>query len=163
MAFVVPTKRGAFEIRESRSTPKGPRSRTLASFSELDEEAIERAEEKATKPLSAEVLKAAARRVGAPIAPEPADQAARELLAELGKGESPKPKLKRLLAAMLDDPPAAATTPADPSRAVAMWMAATPQERGKTLVDLLLLADALPHGTRRGKPLRFPRLDSARA
>jgi hypothetical protein len=43
---------------------------------------------------------------------------------------------------------------------VAEWMAATPAERGKALVDLLLLADALPHGGRRGKPLRFPKLDS---
>jgi hypothetical protein len=42
-------------------------------------------------------------------------------------------------------------------------MAATPEERGKTLVDLLLLADALPSGGRRGKPLRFPRLDSTRS
>jgi hypothetical protein len=39
-------------------------------------------------------------------------------------------------------------------------MAATPEERGRTLVDLLLLADALPSGGRRGKPLRFPRLES---
>jgi hypothetical protein len=43
---------------------------------------------------------------------------------------------------------------------VAEWMAATSSERGKALVDLLLLADALPHGGRKGKPLRFPRLDS---
>lgn len=44
--------------------------------------------------------------------------------------------------------------------AIAEWMAATPVDRGKALVDLLLLADALPHGGRKGKPLRFPRLDS---
>jgi hypothetical protein len=44
--------------------------------------------------------------------------------------------------------------------AVAEWMAARPEERGKALVDLLLLADALPHGGRKGKPLQFPRLDS---
>jgi hypothetical protein len=51
--------------------------------------------------------------------------------------------------------------PADEAaRSVALWMAATPEERGRALVDLLLLADALPSGARRGRPLRFPRLDS---
>ena len=39
-------------------------------------------------------------------------------------------------------------------------MAATPEERGRALVDLLLLADALPHGGRRGKPSTSRRLDS---
>jgi hypothetical protein len=41
-----------------------------------------------------------------------------------------------------------------------MWMSATPEERGRTLVDLLLLSDALPSERRKGTPLRFPRLDS---
>jgi len=160
MAFVVPTKRGGYEIRESRSTPKGPRSRTLATFSELTDDAIEKARAKADKPPSPEELRAAARRVGAPVARAPADRAARELIAELGKGREPEPRLRRLLAAMLGDTQGAAAAPADPSRAVAEWMVATPAERGKSLVDLLLLADALPSGGRRGKPLRFPRLDS---
>jgi hypothetical protein len=55
---------------------------------------------------------------------------------------------------------ASVVSPPDPSHAVAEWMAATPSERGKALVDLLLLADALPHRGRRDMPLRFPRLDS---
>lgn len=160
MAFVAPTRRGTFEIRESRSTARGPRSRTLASFSELDEDTIERARRKAAKPVSAEELKAAARRVGAPVAPEPADRAARGLLVELGNGRKPEPRLKRLLSTMLEDSSAAAIVPATPSHGIAQWMTATPRERGKTLVDLLLLADALPHGGLRGKPLRFPRLNS---
>jgi hypothetical protein len=163
MAFVVSTKRGTFEIRESQSTPKGPRSRTLATFSELDEEAIERARGRAAKPIDAERLRTAARRVGAPTAQAPANRAARELLAEIGINREPEPKLRRLLSAMLGDPTGSSIIPADPSRAVAQWMAATPRDRGKTLVELLLLADALPHGDRRGKPLRFPRLDSTRA
>ena len=163
MAFVVPTKHGTFEIRESQSTPKGPRARTLATFRELDEETSERAIGKATKPVSLEELKAAAKRVGAPIAPAPANRAARGLLTELGNGKSPEPRLKRLLLTMLSDPPGAAIVPATPSHGVAQWMTATPEERGKTLVDLLLLADALPHGARKGKPLSFPRLTSTPA
>jgi hypothetical protein len=163
MAFVVPTKRGRFEIRESRNTPKGPRSRTLASFEELTDEVIEKARRKTAKPPSAEELRNAARRVGAPVARPPADQAARQLIAELGKGREPEPRLRRLLAAKLDDGADGAISPSDPSRAMAEWMVATPAERGKALKDLLLLADALPSGGRRGKPLRFPRLESARA
>jgi hypothetical protein len=42
------------------------------------------------------------------------------------------------------------------------WRDATPAERGKALEQLLLLEDALPSGQRRGKPLRCPRLDSAK-
>jgi hypothetical protein len=163
MAFVTPTSRGKFEIRESKSTPRGPRSRTLATFEELNEPAIESAQKRAAKPLDPEELRQAARKVGAPVELDPADRAARELIAELGKGNDPEPRLRHLLAAMLGDDPNAAVAPADPSRAVAEWMTATPRERGKTLVDLLLLADALPHGGRKNKPLRFPRLDSKHA
>jgi hypothetical protein len=57
-----------------------------------------------------------------------------------------------------DDP----SSQSEAEHAVAEWMAARSDERGKALVDLLLLADALPHGGRKGKPLEFPRLDSTR-
>ena len=160
MAFVVPTKRGKFELRESRSTPDGPRSRTLASFGELDDEVIEKARARAGKPLDPDILRAAARRAGAPVAPLPVDRAARGLLAELGRGSKPEPRLRRLLGAMLDQGPMVATSPLDPGVAVAEWMDSTSQERGSALVDLLLLGDALPHGGRMGKPLLFPRLES---
>jgi hypothetical protein len=160
MAFIVPTKRGTFEVRESRSTPKGPRSRTLASFDELTGEVIEKVRQRASKPPTAEELRSAARRAGAPVARSRADQAARELIARLGSGEAPEPRLRRLLDAKLQQDAGDAITPPDPSSAMAEWMAATPADRGKTLVDLLLLADALPHGARRGKPLLFPRLKS---
>jgi hypothetical protein len=160
MAFVVPTRRGKFELRESRSTPDGPRSRTLATFGALNDEVIEKSQARAEKQLDPDLLRAAARRAGAPVEPRPADRAARQLIAELGKGERPQPKLRRLLSSMLGDDHRA-TTPADPGQAVAEWMVATPAEHGRSLVDLLLLGDALPHGARRGKPLLFPRLDSA--
>lgn len=158
MAFIVPSKGGRFEIRESQSTPAGPRSRTLASFRELNDEVIDTARSRAEKSLSREQLVEAARRAGAPVARSAADQAARELIAALGRGDQPEPKLRRLLTAKLSDDPVEVTTPSEPGKAVAEWMASTPAERGKALVDLLLLADALPHGGRRGKPLGFPRL-----
>ena len=69
MAFVVPTKRGEFEIRESRSTPKGPRSRTLATFKELNDEVIEKARAKAAKPPDAEDLRTPPGELGQPWRP----------------------------------------------------------------------------------------------
>jgi hypothetical protein len=162
MAYVVPTTRGEFEVRESRSTPKGPRSRTLATFKELDDEVIEKARAGAAKPPSADELRRAAKRAGATVAPEPVDRAARELIAELGRGSHLDPTLRHLLLDLLQRDGGNGSPPAanDAARAVAEWMASTPKERGKALFDLLQLADALPHGGRRGKPLEFPRLDS---
>jgi hypothetical protein len=163
MAFVVATKRGGYEIRESQHTPKGPRSRTLASFKELTDDVIEKARARASKPLSAAEVERAAQRVGVPGARDPIDQAARELIAELGKGRHLDPTLRHLLIDLLerDDVDNVETRPAtDAERSVAEWMASTPQDRGNTLFDLLLLADALPHGGRVGKPLEFPPLDS---
>jgi hypothetical protein len=163
MAFVVPTRQGGFEVRESRSTPKGPRSTTLVSFRELTDDVIERAREKSAKSPSAEELRRAARRAGAPVARSPIEQAARELIGELARGNRLEPHLQRILLELLqrgyreDERPSPAN---EAARSVAIWMAATPLERGNALVDLLLLADALPSGGRRGKPLRFPRLDS---
>ncbi len=163
MAFITATKRGRFEVRESSSTPRGPRSRTLVTFDELTDEVIAKARAKATNPPSPGDLRQAARRAGAPIAAVPADRAARELIAELGKGNAPAPPLRHLLADLLSRRPfenGGEGGGSEAGEAIAEWMAATPRERGKTLVDLLLLADALPHGSRVGKPLRYPRLES---
>ena len=163
MAFVVPAKQGRFEVRESRSTPKGPRSKTLVSFRELDDEVIRKAREKAAKPPSAEQLRSSARRAGAPVARPPIEQAARELIAELAKGRRLDPPLRQILVELLEKGYRESSDPSpanEAARSVATWMAATPEERGRALVDLLLLADALPSDGRRDKPLRFPRLDS---
>ncbi|MFI5028847.1 MAG: hypothetical protein ACHQCF_07705 [Solirubrobacterales bacterium] len=166
MAFVILTKRGGFELRESQNTPKGPRSRTLATFKELTDDVIEKARARASKPLSAEEVRRAAQRAGVPGARDPIDRAARELIAELGKGRPLDPTLRQLLVNLLGQREGEETaTPAtsDAARAVAEWMASTPRERGNALFDLLLLADALPHGGRVGKPLEYPRLDSSSA
>jgi len=163
MAFVVPTKAGRFEVRESQSTPKGPRSRTLASFTELNDEVIEKVRRKAKEAPSEAKLRRAARRAGAPVRRDPTEQAARELIAELAKGQRLDPHLRRILLELLQKGYREGADPApadEAARGVAEWMAATPEDRGRALVDLLLLADALPHAGRKGKPLRFPRLDS---
>lgn len=165
MAFIVPTKPGRFEIRESESTPRGPRSRTLASFRELDDAAIEKAQLKAAKPLDLGELRRVARRAGAPVARSPVDRAARELIAELARGHQLDPTLHHMLLDLLRNGYREGSEPSPKNEAghgVAEWMAASSTERGKALVDLLLLADALPHKGRKGKPLSFPRLDSTR-
>jgi hypothetical protein len=163
MAYVVPARSKRFEIRESTSTPKGPRSRTLVSFRELDDNVIEKARGKAGKSLDAAELRRAARKAGAPVARATVDRASRELIAELAKGRSPDPALRHMLLDLLQrgyGDRRETSRRGEAEHDVAEWMAATPEERGNALVDLLLLADALPHTGRKGKPLRYPRLDS---
>lgn len=163
MAFVVPTKRGTFEIRESRSTPAGPRSRTLATFKELTEETIEKARQRAFKPPSADELRKAALRAGAPLASPPVDRTARDLLGQLAKGQRPNPMLKRLLLdALANEDRSDRPSVSDAARSVSEWVGASPQERGEALEDLLLLADALPL-RRRPETIGFPRLAPARS
>jgi len=164
MAFVVSTRSGSYEVRESSATPKGPRSRTLVSFRELTDEVIEKARAKATTSPTPEELRRAARRAGAPVARPRIEQVARELIAELAKGGTLEPPIRQILVELLQKGyrEQGAGSPAnEAARSVAIWMAATPDDRGRALVDLLLLADALPSGGRKGKPLEFPRLDSA--
>jgi hypothetical protein len=166
MAFIVPTRKGTFEIRESHATPKGPRSRTLVSFKELDARAIEKAQARAAKPPAAEELREAALRAGAPVAADPVDRAARELLGKLAKGQRPDPMLKRLLLDALenedrsDRPRDPSATVSDAARSASEWVGASPDERGAALTDLLSVVDALPL-RRRPETIGFPRLGPA--
>jgi len=167
MAYVVGTKRGRFEIRESRLTEAGPRSRTLASFAELDREAIEKAQERAEGPLDVEELRKAAARAGAPVAGEPVDDAARETLRLIANGDRPDPMLRRLLLDALrgqgrgEEPGPAPAQPlvSAAARAAAEWIGAGADRRGEALRDLLLLGDALPVHIRSDE-IGFPRLRS---
>jgi hypothetical protein len=167
MAFVVPTKRGSFELRESRSTPDGPRSRTLATFKELTDETIEKAQARAARPVPSEVeLRQAALRAGAPVQGSAVDEAARKTLRLLANGKPLDPMLKRLLLDALEHEDRS-DRPADPealvsdtARSATEWIGADPRQRGKTLQDLLELADALPVRLRPTE-ITFPRLKSA--
>lgn len=153
MAFLVPRKNGTWEIRETRSTRTGPRSTTLATFRELDRNLIEHARKRAEKPIDERELRRAALRSGAPLAKPAVDDAASRLLRELSQGHVPRRGLRRLLAEVVDQDEAGLS---DAARAAQGWIASTPEERGKTLKDLLLLADAIPH-RRRPNRIRFPR------
>jgi hypothetical protein len=161
MAFVVPAKRGGFEVRESRSTPAGPRSRTLATFREMSDEVIEKARSRAAKPPSPEQLRAAAARAGAPFSGPPVDRAARETLRRLASGAPLDPMLRRLLLDALSpqEERGQSATVSDAARSASQWIGASPERRGETLHDLLELADALPIRIRSGE-IGFPRLRS---
>lgn len=163
MAFIVSTRQGRFEVRESKNTPEGPRSRTLVSFRELTDDLIEKAQVKAERPIDAEELRRVARRAGAPVAGPPIDRAARELISELGKGRKLDPTLRHLLTSLLSRERAndANQPPSDSGLSVAAWVGATPEQRGRALVDLLLLADAIPSRSRKKKALRFPPFNRA--
>jgi hypothetical protein len=159
MAYVVARRSGTWEVRESRTTATGPRSRTLATFKTLTSEVLARAGARASTPFDPHELCRAALRAGAPVASSDADRDAGELLAELATGHQPRPVLVRLLRDALQ--PGSATL-SDSAHAAARWVTATPRQRGETLRDLLLLADRLPPA-RLAPQQRFPRLRSTPA
>src|SRR5690348_408771 len=153
MAYVVATKPGRFEVRESVSTPEGPRSRTLASFREMTGETVERVQERAEKPPTAAELTRLALRAGAPVRGSELNQAAGETLRRIASGEQPDPKLRRLLIDALSDPgPDGQRTDSnlvsDAARAASQWMGVGVEDRAAALRDLLELADAIPIGLR---------------
>ncbi len=149
MAFVTPVRGGAFEVRESRATPDGPRSRTLASFRELDEATIRKVIDRAEKTLTREDLIEAVLRAGAPLATAPVEAAARALLRSLARGEALSSKNRRLLLDALNGE----------SMQAAEWLDVPLAERGETLRDLLGLGDAIPI-RRRPDASSFPGIDS---
>jgi hypothetical protein len=165
MAYVVATKPGRFEVRESVSTPEGPRSRTLVSFCELTEEIVKKAQAKAGKPLTAADLTHLALRAGAPVRGSELDSAAAETLRRIANGEQPDPKLRRLLMDALSghdldaQPSGSKGLVSDAARAASQWIGVGVDARADALRDLLELADALPVRLR-SQDIGFPRLRS---
>jgi len=156
MAYVVKRPGGRYELRESSNTPRGPRSRTLTTFRELTPEVIGQAQAKARVPFTDGEVRAAARRVGAPVPLAPAEAAAATLLSELDQGRRPPERLVRILGSALSEGEGSGEAPSDQARAAASWLAATPAQRGEALRDLLLLSDALPAS--RTADLAYPRI-----
>ena len=165
MAYVVASKPGRFEVRESASSASGPRSRTLASFRELTGEVVQKVQERADKPPTVEELTRAALKAGAPVRGPALDEAARETLRLMAGGDRPDPMLRRLLldalsdedrSGRLADPKARVS---DAARAATQWVGVDAEERGIALRELLDLADALPIRMRPHE-IGFPRLKS---
>jgi len=166
MAYVVATKPGRFEVRESASTANGPRSRTLASFRELTGEVVEKVQARADKPPTAEELTHSALKAGAPIRGPELDEAVRATLRLVANGERPDPMLRQLLLDALSDedrsdrPAGSQGHISDAARAATQWVGVGVEERGNVLRELLELADALPIRLRPHE-IGFPRLKSA--
>jgi hypothetical protein len=165
MAYVVATKPGRYEVRESVGTPKGPRSRTLASFRELTSETVERVRDRSEKPPTAEELTRLALRAGAPVRGSELDNAAGETLRRIASGEQPDPKLRRLLIDALSgqdpnsQPSKSKSVISDAARAASQWVGVGSEDRAHALRELLELADALPIRPRPHE-IGFPRLRS---
>jgi ribosomal protein S12 methylthiotransferase accessory factor YcaO len=145
-------------------TDAGPRSRTLAGFSCLTAEVIERAQLRSIGGFDPVALRQAAQRAGAPVAASDFDTAAAMLFRALADGARPRPAVRRALVEALGS---AGVRPAGHGEAAAAWMDATPARRGETLVDLLRLTDSLP-APPRARPAvarseSFPRINSAPA
>lgn len=158
MASVVSNRRGGWEIRESHSSPDGPRSKTLASFRALDEAVLAKAEARAERRFDRIAVVRSARRVGADVLPAPAEEAARRLITQLAEGATIPPGLAGALVGYLEmtEPPRLSHE----AMQAAEWAGASMKERGSTLYELLMLADALPQ-KRAGTPLKFPRMIAA--
>jgi hypothetical protein len=155
MAYVVPRGSG-WELRQSRATENGPRSRTLASFRELDASVVSRALERSEGELSADDVLRAVRRAGAPVAPDAATSAGASLLAELTAGRSPAGGIRRALVEALGAGDGGLSAA---ERAASAWIGRSEADRGAALHDLLLLVDALPSPLADARP-RPPRLAS---
>lgn len=157
-------QRGSYEIRECRTTARGPRQYTLARFRDaLTPEILEEAAARAQRPFDAQKLIARARARGIAVSAERRHTAARRLLGELRAGRALEPSLvallKQALAEREERPLASHLSDA------ADWVGRSEASRGKALRGLLRAASRVvrSRGPRRALPeasSRFPRFRS---
>ena len=156
MAFVVARAGGRFEIRESVSTPAGPRARTLATFRVLTAEVLADAEGRARRPFDAGKIRARVRELHAPEHGDGASATARRLIAQLRRGERPPAalvnELRRELPRVHDEIP-------DSLEGALEWVGVDDATRGRALRDVLELASRVPQ-RRRPSKITFPRIAS---
>jgi hypothetical protein len=159
MAYLYVRKSGRVEIREAHSTPRGPRSRTLASFKgALTEEQLDRAESASTRPFDREAIRIRANELGVPMGRSNADTQARAVIAQLRSGARVDPVLVTVLSEQLDACVAAPVP--DELADVIEWIGASDHERGRALRDVLRLYDTIARSreaVRTSDRARFPR------
>ena len=142
MAYLYVRKSGRVEIREAHSTPRGPRSRTLASFKgALTEEHLDRAESASARPFDREAIRIRANELGVPLRRSSADAPAHALIARLRSGARLDPVLVTVLSEQLDACVAAPVS--DELADVVEWIGASDHERGCALRDVLRLYDTI--------------------
>lgn len=163
MAYLLRRSGDRIEIRESRSTPRGPRSRQLARFvGALTPEVLARAAAAASRPFDAAALTRRARVLGIPVETRAKESEARALLARLRREDPIDPVIAGLLVTALED---VETTPLPEAlHEVGEWIGASPAARGAALHDLLeafgRIADSRPARRTRRREI-FPRFSSA--
>jgi hypothetical protein len=145
-----------YEIRESVSTPAGPRARTLATFRVLTASVLAEAASRASRPFDARQIRARAAALGAPQRTHEAAAIATALLVQLRHGEPLPAALTSELRRAL--PRRRAAMP-DSLESALEWAGVDDAARGRALRDLLDLADRLPRPSR-PPALSFPRLSS---
>lgn len=165
MAYLVRHAGDRIEIRESRATAKGPRSRQLARFAgALTPAVLARAAARATRPFDAEALVRRARVMGIPVESRGSEPEARALLARLRRADPIDPVMAGLLVRALEETEKAPLP--EQVAEVAEWIGVPPAARGAALRDLLdafgRIADARP--PRRERPRKpYPRFSSTRS
>lgn len=159
MAYLYVRRTGRVEVREAHSTPRGPRSRTLASFrGPLSDEILDRAESASTGRFDRDALRARAAELGVRVAPAVADP--RALIARLRRGARIDPVLATVLRGQLES--AAAAPVSDDLADVIEWIGASDAERGRALRDVLRLYDTIARSrdaVREPAAVRFPRFE----
>jgi len=162
MAYLYQRPCGRIEVREAHATPRGPRSRTLVSFTgPLSDELLDRAETRARRPLDRAALRRRAGELGVPFRESSADPAARELIGRLRRGARLDPRLAALLRDRLAEQPAVGLP--DGLADVAEWIGAGELERGRALCDVLRLYGAIARSrepVREAPPALLPRFRS---
>jgi len=157
MAFVVRRPEQRFEIRESESTSRGPRARTLVSFVEMSDGVLDLAQARARGVLDRARLRARAVALGASVAPPVSHVAAHDLLRACGQGEHLPSAVAAVLRQALTDVDPGDGEADDHLMAVLPWLGAGNDARAVALVDLLGVADALPASRR--SALRYPHFE----
>ena len=164
MAYLVRRSPTRVEIRESRSTPRGARSRVLASFPEaLTRDALDRAAARSRRPFDDAALVRRARALGIPVLERSREPEARALLSRLRRGDPLDPVLAASLRRALAQVPEAAIP--ESLAEVSEWVGASAAERGAALRQLLDLYGRIARSRpprRRGEQARFPRFSSQR-
>lgn len=153
MAYVVVRPKGRFEIRESVSTPKGPRARSLANFARFSDEVLELARKRASRPFDGGAVRVAAQRAAARADAQgvpPVAEAAATVPRHAQPGTRRFVEATRRMAAALETRPPQPGSRRDP---------------GDTLLDLLdfVAQSAASRSPRPPEPLRFPPLARLRA
>lgn len=136
MAYLVRRGGETVEIRESRATPRGPRSRQLARFSgPLTPAVLASAASAASRPFDEQALRRRAEVMGVPAPLRAPEHEARALLARLRRDDPIDPAIAGLLLRALED----AQTQSVPEHLAdaAEWIGASSSARGAALRDLL--------------------------